>query len=49
MESEVTVPAGKQTVDVPLQSSEKTGRVKLRAALPRELGGAHADLSITVK
>jgi hypothetical protein len=49
MESQVTVPAGKQTVDVPLQSSEKTGRVKLRAALPRELGGAHADLSITVK
>lgn len=49
MESEVNVPAGSQTVDVAFQSSDQTGKVKLRAALPRELGGAHADLNISVK
>ncbi len=49
MEAEVTVPAGAQTVDVPFTSSDQTGRLKLRAALPRELGGAHTDLNISVK
>ena len=49
MEREVTVAPGAQTVDVSFGSSDVTGRVKLRAALPRELGGAHADLDITVE
>jgi hypothetical protein len=47
--SPVTIPAGEQTVEVDLHSSDKSGKVKLRAALPLEQGGAHADLEIRVQ
>jgi hypothetical protein len=46
--SPVTIPAGEQVVHLTFQSSEKSGKVRLRAALPRELGGAHADLDLRV-
>ena len=46
--SPVTIPAGGQVLHLTFQSSEKTGKVRLRAALPRALGGAHADLDLRV-
>ena len=49
MEAQALIPAGSQTVEVAFRSSGQTGRVKLRAALPRELGGGHADLDISVR
>lgn len=49
MEAQALIPAGSQTVEVAFRSSGRTGRVKLRAALPRELGGGHADLDISVR
>ncbi len=47
--SAVDVPAGEQVLKWTLKSSEMTGKVRLRAALPLELGGAHDDLDFRVK
>jgi hypothetical protein len=44
----VSWPAGRQEARISFRAPEQPGTVRYRAALPRELGGRHADLEVVV-
>ncbi len=48
MPEEIEFEAGQQQVVIELESGEKTGLVRFRAALPFDLGGKHDDLHVRV-